>query len=149
MTTLSLSVPALCAWRENRGGLRPGMQSVLNVLANRAKRDNTTLYAEAVKRLQFSSMTALGDSQTILWPLDGDPQYATAEQMAQQALDGELPDLTQGATDYYAPQGIGPSGKMFTIPGGATVSFPARWDEARVKFTVEIAGQLFFREISA
>ena len=73
MSTLLIAGPALCAWRENRSGGRVGMQSVLNVLANRARRDNTSMYAEAVRKLQFSSMTARGDSQTVLWPIEGDP----------------------------------------------------------------------------
>src|ERR1700728_553387 len=86
VTQLDVVGPSLCSWRENRGGQRTGMQSILNVLQNRAKRDNTTMYAESVKRLQFSSMTAPGDPELALWPADGDPQYAVAEQMAQQAI---------------------------------------------------------------
>lgn len=143
---LQIAGPALCAWRENRGGQRIGMQSILNVLANRASRDNTTLYAEAVRRLQFSSLTAPGDPELTLWPAESDPQYAVAEQLTQQSVTGQLIDLTQGATDYYAPQQIVKSTKTFTIPGGATVPFPSGWNEGKVEFTVEIANQLFFKE---
>lgn len=145
-SALEISVPALCSWRECRGGLRPGMQSVINVLYNRSKRDNTTMYAEAVKRLQFSSMTSPGDRELIDWPLLGDPQYIVAEQLSTQAHNDDLPDITEGATLYYAPSGIVNSEKTFITPDGKTVKFPEDWDQSKTVFTVEIANQLFFRE---
>lgn len=144
MTALLISTPALCCWRENRGGGRLGMQSVLNVLANRAKRDNTSMYAEAVRKLQFSSMTARGDSQTVLWPLEGDPWYAIAEEMAQNV---DLPDITNGSVDYYAPDGLAEGEyKEITLPNGQAVKFPASWNPSRYLFEAEIAGQLFWKE---
>lgn len=153
MTALSLSTPSLCSWKENRGGLRPGIQSILNVLYNRAKRDNTTMYAEAVKHImehgksvgQFSSMTTTGDPELVLWPDEGDPQYALAEQMAQQALDGDLPDITSGSTLYFAPHSIKTS-KTFTLPDGSLIPFPEDWNPAVVKYTVTIENQVFFTE---
>ena len=142
MSTLLIAGPALCAWRENRGGGRLGMQSVLNVLANRAKRDNTSMYAEAVRKLQFSSMTARGDSQTVLWPVEGDPWYAIAEEMTQNP---DLPDITNGSVDYYAPAGLAES-QNYTLPNGQVVKFPASWNPSRYVFEAEIAGQLFWKE---
>lgn len=142
MSTLLITGPALCCWRENRSGGRVGMQSVLNVLANRAKRDNTSMYAEAVRKLQFSSMTARGDSQTVLWPIEGDPLYAIAEEMVQNP---ELPDITNGSVDYYAPQGL-TEAQDYKLPNGSTVKFPATWNPSRYIFETEIAGQLFWKE---
>lgn len=149
-TMIETVIPALCAWRENRGGQKAGMQSVLNVLYNRSERDRTSMYAEATKRLQFSSLTAKNDPELIDWPVESDaewPLYVVAEQMTVQALANDLPDITGGATDYYAPRGIGVSTKAFAVPGGATVPFPETWDQTKVEFTVEIADQLFFKEI--
>lgn len=144
MIKILVAAPALCAWRENRSGGRPGIQSVLNVLSNRAKRDNTSLYAEAVRRFQFSSMTAAGDSQTVEWPIEGDPWYAIAEEMAQNA---ELPDITGGSVDYYAPAGLR-EWQEYALPSGSIVRFPKYWNPSRYRFEAEIAGQLFWKEIA-
>jgi Cell Wall Hydrolase len=148
---LSVAIPALCGWRENRGGGTQGMQSVLNVLANRAARDHTSLYAEAIKRLQFSSMTAGGDPELVLFPIDdlygviNDPQYLQAEQMARWALAGNLPDLTAGATDYYAPLGLKNATTLKV--NGKLVPFPSKWNSAKVVYTATVADQLFFKEV--
>ena len=128
MTHQDIAIGALCCWRENRGGGTPGMQSVLNVLQNRATHRGTSVYAEAVRRLQFSSMTAPGDPNLILYPLDGDPQWAMALILAGQMSDGTLTDITGGATSYYADS-------MTTPPYWAASMTP----------TVEISGQKFFR----
>ena len=64
-------------------------------------------------------------------------------------LEGTLPDITQGATLYYNPSGIGETANKFTLPGGGMVHFPDGWNENAVAFTVEIAQQLFFRERSS
>jgi len=106
------------------------------------------MYAEAVKKLQFSSLTAKGDPELTLWPVEGDPQYVEAEQMMQEALAGQLADITHGATIYYAPTGIGPSSQTFAVPGGATVPFPENWQQSKVQFTTGIENQLFFKEIA-
>lgn len=155
-SSLEIAIPALCAWRENRGGQRSGMQSIVNVLHNRAVRDNSTMYAEAVRRIvnkaghstgQFSSMTTSGDPELTLWPVVGDPQMAVALDLTQEQLDGQLPDITLGATLYYAPRGITTVlGKVFTPPNGTAQPFPDDWNLAAVHFTAEIQGQLFFKE---
>lgn len=121
------------------------MQSVLNVLSNRAKKHGTTIYIEATKRLQFSSLTAPGDPQLVVWPADGDPDMATALAMAGDAVNGTLVDITDGATLYYAPAGIH-SSVMRQMPNGDVVKFPEDWNPAAVTFTVTIADQYFFRE---
>jgi N-acetylmuramoyl-L-alanine amidase len=128
MTHQDIAIGALTAWRENRGGGAPGMQSVLNVLQNRATHLGTSVYAEAVRKWQFSSMTAPGDPNLILFPADADPQWAMALVLAGQMSDGVLADITGGATSYYADS-------MTTPPGWAAAMTP----------TVEIAGQKFFR----
>ena len=128
MTHQDIAIGALTAWRENRGGGTPGMQSVLNVLQNRATHRGTSVYVEAVRKWQFSSMTAPGDPNLILFPLDTDPQWAMALILAGQMSDGTLPDITGGATSYYAD----------------SMATPPYW-AATMTATVEIAGQKFFR----
>lgn len=128
MSAFDIAIPALCAWRENRGGGRTGMQSVVNVLWNRSKQRNTTMAIEAVRPWQFSSMTAKGDPQLALFPAPGDPQYATAEELVTEAMAGTLPDITGGATFYYA-KGVA----------------PPKWSLEMTQ-TAEIANQVFFKE---
>ena len=118
---------ALTAWRENRGGGRTGMQSVMNVILNRVQKRGTCAYMECTRPLQFSSMTAPHDPQLANWPMVLDPTWQTAQALAQTAIAGDLPDITDGATNYYA----------LSIPEPS-------WAAAMTK-TVEIEGQVFFK----
>ena len=118
---------ALCAWRENRGGGVPGMQSVCNVIVNRVHKNQTTAYLEITKPWQFSSITAKADPELGLYPTLTDPQWIAAQSLAQEALAGTLEDLTGGATFYFAE----------TIP-------PPSW-AAQMTQTVTIANQVFFK----
>lgn len=139
---------ALCACRENRGAGRAGMQSVLNVLANRAAKNHTSIWEETLKPLQFSSMTAPHDPQLNKYWLPNDPEwalYSLALNLAIGAAEGSLNDLTNGSTLYYAPTAI-QSAKTYTLPDGRVVPFPEGWNEAVVTFQVEIGNQLFFTE---
>ena len=143
MTIQDEVILALTAWRENRGGGTAGMQSVMNVILNRAAKRATDAYTECIRPMQFSSMTAHGDPELTLWPADADPQWQTALQMAQRASTGSLPDLTGGATLYYAPKGI-QSSVTFTLPDGSVIPFPSTWNENVCKYTATIADQVFF-----
>jgi N-acetylmuramoyl-L-alanine amidase len=122
------AVVALAAWRENRGGGESGMQSVINVLQNRAAQRGTDMYTEALRPEQFSSMTAKNDPQLTTWPALDDPNYAIAWGLAEQAIAGTLEDITGGATSYYA----------------ASMGEPPYWASSMTP-TVTISGQLFFR----
>lgn len=128
MTIQDQIIGALCAWREARGGGSAGLTSVLNVLMNRAAQRHTDVYTEATRRLQFSSMTATGDPNLILYPADADPQWAEALTLAQQAANGTLEDITQGSTSYYA----------------LSMSTPPYW-AASMSPTLIIAGQQFLK----
>jgi hypothetical protein len=145
MTAQDQIIGALCAYRENRGGLVPGMQSVLNVLQNRAAARNTDVYTEAVRHLQFSSMTATGDPELTLWPSNVDPQWVQALSLTQQAAAGTLADITNGSTLYYAPKGIQTTA-TFTLPDGTVVPFPQGWNAAAVTYQATIANQIFMTE---
>jgi hypothetical protein len=136
---------ALTVWRENRGGGISGMQSVANVIANRAARRNTDAYTECVRPLQFSSITAKGDPELSFWPNDEDPQWQAALGIAGQAAVGALEDITHGATLYYAPLGQAWKARL-KLPDGAVVKFPDDWDASAVEYAGTIASQLFFRQ---
>lgn len=102
MTIQDQVIGALCAWRENRGGGTQGMQSVLNVLMNRAAKRGTDAWTECTRHMQFSSITAPGDPELALWPSDSDPQWGTALGLAEAAANGSLVDLTGGADLYLS-----------------------------------------------
>ena len=142
------AILALTCWRENRGGGYTGMQSVSNVIQNRAKKHGTSLYQECVKPLQFSSLTAKGDPELTLWPKPDDAQWLTAQQIAAQAVDGTLADLTMGADLYYNPDTIARDSnhKTIELPDGQTLAFPGSWNPAAVTYLTTIAGHAFFRE---
>ena len=132
MNTEDKATALVCIWRENRGGGVPGMQSVLNVLMNRSARDSSTVKDEALRRLQFTSMSYASDPEIRLGPdfllaADASAWYAAAD-LVEQAVAGTLQDITQGATNYYA----------------ASLSEPPAWAAAMTR-TVVIAGQIFFK----
>lgn len=128
MSVEDIAILALTCWRENRGGGYVGMQSVANVVVNRKNARSSSLYAECIRPWQFSSMTAKGDPQLATWPDENDPQWIQALNIAQQASEGTLPDITLGATSYYA----------------ASMDTPPDW-AAQMQFTVTIEGQKFYK----
>ena len=132
MTVEDKATALVCIWRENRGGAIPGMQSVLNVLMNRAARDGSSVASEALKRLQFTSITFAGDPEIRLGPdfligADAETWYQAA-QLVEDAAAGTLADITDGAVNYYA----------------TSLTEPPSWAASMTK-TVEIAGQVFFK----
>jgi len=131
MTSLDIVIGALTAWRENRGGGVIGMQSVINVLVNRALKRRTSVYHECVRPYQFSSMTAHADPELVLFPADNDEPFKTALALMDMASQGKLGDVTGGATFYYA----------------VSIATPPAWAKS-MQQTEIIAGQIFFREVS-
>lgn len=131
---------ALVLWREARGELaRTGPLAYIAVgcvLRNRSQRDKTSIYEEATNRLQFSSVTAPGDPELILWAKKKDPvdygAWVLAHQVASGIIAGAYSDPTRGATLYYA----------------SSIPFPADWNPAKVKQTVRVGNQLFFAEVA-
>lgn len=129
MTPQDIAFGALCAWRENRGGGQVGMQSVINTLQNRSREEGKSIYEIATAPLQYSSMSAPGDPQLTKFGLDGDAQWIEALALMEQAAAGQLPDITGGATNYYA----------------TSMSKPPWW-AASMDVTVTIANQIFLRK---
>lgn len=97
---------------EEAGGEGPrGMQAVGNVIANRARygiRGNT-ISQVITSPSQFSAWNAQGSIQRSAQRREGTPIYNQAYDIAGKILDGSASDITNGATDYYAPAKVTPS----------------------------------------
>ena len=128
MTIQDQVIAALTAWRENRGGGQAGMQSVINVICNRALHRGTAALTECTRPWQFSSLTATGNPELTLWPAYNDPQWLLALSLAAQAADESLEDITGAALYYYS----------------ASMNPPPSWASTLTQ-TVEIEGQIFFK----
>jgi spore germination cell wall hydrolase CwlJ-like protein len=135
---------ALTVWRENRSHGIDGMQSVANVILNRAAKRSTNVWTECTRRLQFSSVTAPGDPELTLWPSDGDRQWVDALDLAAKAAAGALDDLTDGALLYYEPHSIKTSQTIEWLDG-TRIPFPETWNESAVTPLCSIGGHCFFR----
>lgn len=133
---------ALTSWRENRSGGIPGMQSIQNVIRNRAVKFNVSWYTVCTMKWQFSSITTPGDSQLVLWPDESDSMFRIAESMA---VADELEDLTKNATLYYNSKNI-QTNAVFTLPDGVNIPFPAKWNKDKVTYTTFVEDHHFFIE---
>lgn len=102
MLPFTKSVVALCLWREARGEPLDGQRAVLHVIKNRGGDP----LGQVTKKWQFSSMTAVGDSQLILYPTE--EQVAPFELLVDKVWTDDL-DLTNGATHYFNPSVVLPS----------------------------------------
>lgn len=127
------------------------MQSILNVLVNRATKNGTSVYEEALRPEQFSSMTTVGDPELGIGPnvLDAADwkAFLTALSLASQAAEDSLPDITGGATLYYDPAGLAHGATVpYKLPDGTMTVFPRDWNQAVVTYRCTIDGQLFFTE---
>ncbi len=140
---------ALTLYREARGESKEGQIAVANVIANRVKKNHSSFYAECVKPLQFSSMTSKGDSQLVVWPDLASAIWLGCKNIAYAAVNGDLPDTTNGSTLYYAPNSIAfGNGKTISLKDGSRVPFPKTWNPERVDEQGKIGNHIFFREVS-
>lgn len=100
---------SLCIFREARNS-QPGMLAVAWVMFNRLQTGKwgKTMTDVVTAHLQFSSITALGDPQTVVWPNSRlAPGDASAWQYAVLLPDlvgtaGQSQDPTSGACYYFA-----------------------------------------------
>lgn len=126
---------ARTAYGENRGGGEAGMQSVLNVIMNRAAKPGwwgKTPAGVCVMPKQFDCWMPNDPNYAIIMSITGsDPVYAFAMSLASSALAGTLQDITNGATYYFADS-------MPEYPSWALGHIPC----------ARIAGQLFFNDIT-
>lgn len=128
-----LEVAAGTAWGENRAYGILGLQSVLNVVWNRAAHPRwwgTDVLSVCRSPDQFSCWNSDDPNyQQILRVTTADPEFALALGLAAYMLAGKLPDVTGGADSYFDPTGDA------GIPSWATTT----------NFVGAVAGQRFYR----
>ena len=122
---------ALTLWREARGEGLTGMKAVGCVVRNRVNRRGSTYYAECTRLKQFTSISTPGDPQLANWPRENDSTWVDAQLAAGNIIDGQIGDVTDGATMYYAD----------------SIPFPEKWDRSKLRQTVTIGRHIFFQEI--
>ena len=96
-----------CLILEAGGEGAGGMQAVMNVIQNRAKGNPCGYYAETARPRQFSSLNnapgfLFKDYSPIIAKAHGSKSWVIARSIVERAFAGSLPDLTGGATHYYA-----------------------------------------------
>lgn len=100
------NIIARTAYGENRSGGIDGMQSVINVIFNRAKKSGwwgNTPREVCLKPYQFSCWLPDDPNWPLITSIDETyPVFAEALALTQQAIDGGLPDITKGATYYFS-----------------------------------------------
>lgn len=99
-----IDIMARTAWGEARGEGQSGMQAVLNVVMNRVKKGSwygATPKEVCLKKYQFSCWLDSDPNKAKLLAVDeSDKDFAKAKYLATLAYDGELTDITKGATNY-------------------------------------------------
>src|ERR1051326_685181 len=98
------SILALLAYREERSNGINGQLGVMFVVRNRVKAgwQGGDWLKVITGHNQFSSISIVGDSQTVVYPQLGDPNFTKLLQYVDGVFDNTMTDsLTQGAL-YYA-----------------------------------------------
>lgn len=112
-----VDVLARTVWGEARNGGYRGMQAVANVVVNRLKlsrknprlRWGQTIADVCLAPLQFSAWNRNDPNRPRMEKVTtADANFRTAMDVAQKAVRGELPDITNGA-DHYHTNGVTPS----------------------------------------
>ena len=97
---------ARTAWGEARGEGREGMQAVCNVVMNRVKAGTwygATPREVCLKKSQFSCWNYNDPNYSKLQAVnESDNNFALAKTLATLAVNNQLPDITNGATNYLA-----------------------------------------------
>lgn len=101
------SLCSLVAWREERSNGINGMLGVLFVIRNRARAGwNQGSWSKNIAaHNQFSSISVIGDSQTVVYPDVRDPLFLQLIQVVDSVYDDARPDNLTGGALYYADLG--------------------------------------------
>lgn len=99
---------AITGFREARGEGREGIRAVLHVIRNRVNAGYGDWDHVITKKWQFSSLTAPGDSQLVVWPDSPDPIFETCMNLAEEVFNNTDPDITAGSTHYFNPHVVLP-----------------------------------------
>lgn len=94
---------ALCAWREARGEPEEGLLAVMHAIRNRVVFWHKSWFDVITGLNQFSSMGTAGDSQTVKWPMPGDPVFGKIQSLAAVVFNDADEDITFGAVYYWNP----------------------------------------------
>lgn len=95
---------ALLLWREARGEDFDTIRAVAWSVRNRVNKPQwwgTDWTSVMEHRAQYSSMTILGDPNTVKWPLANDAKWHDCMDIANEVCNGGLVDMAQGATSYF------------------------------------------------
>lgn len=121
-------------WGEARGEGARGMQAVANVIMNRTARGGWygLTPAEVCKKpYQFSCWNENDPNRAkLLAVTDSDKEFRQALSIARDAVNGDLIDITDGATEYHAKN-----------------IKPENWDYSKLKQTVLIGNHIFYKSI--
>ncbi|MCC3859776.1 cell wall hydrolase [Pseudemcibacter aquimaris] len=102
----AIDLMARTMWGEARSEGNIGMQAVGNVIMNRANNgkvwDGVSIVGVITKDNQFSAWN-IGDPnrEKMLTVNDNDPVFRNALRIAEQLVNGELGDITDGADHYH------------------------------------------------
>ena len=108
----SLSMLALCIWREARSEPDEGLIAVGCVMRERVNNPKwwgDSYLSVITKRWQFSSMTDPGDPQLGAYPREDDPVFLRCLEIAEYVMDGSLEHPAPTATHYYADYILAPN----------------------------------------
>jgi hypothetical protein len=115
-----------------------GWAAVAHVIRNRAQdpRWPDSPRDVALQPMQFSAWndTSMGGNHLVRKYGPGDPMYERIGQVVDQAMAGDIPDPTGGATHYYAPAGM---------PGGREPRWFQNVTKERGDDPVRIGGHIF------
>lgn len=99
-----MAIASLLSWREERSNGINGMLGVLFVVRNRLKAlwNGGDWCKIIAAHNQFSSMSVLGDSQTVAYPDVRDPSFLQLLQTVDSVYDDSRKDVLTNGALYYA-----------------------------------------------
>jgi len=103
--TYDKTVLKLLGYREAAGEGCLGIRAVMHVVDNRVQAGWGSWLHVITAHNQFSSMSVLGDGQTIVWPIWEDPTFLECDDLAEKVYTHtDTDDPTNGALYYYNPK---------------------------------------------
>lgn len=134
LSARDLDVLTRTLYGEARSEPDDGVVAVVHVVRNRALARRTDAATECLRPWQFSCWNQGDPNLAKLRALKSDdPHYVRLSNLARKAWD--LPDITRGAKNYYAPKGM---------PGGK----PPGWASAPgARETLKVGGHIFIAGI--
>jgi N-acetylmuramoyl-L-alanine amidase len=94
----------LCVWRESSNQSALAQIGVAWAIRNRVDHPGwwgNSYETVILKPWQFSSFN-LGDPNNTRWPEDADSSWPQVQSICSGVMSGEIPDPTDGATNYYS-----------------------------------------------